>query len=78
VRVGVTVTGLRWRPIFRHASTVFQPRALELRFTLPKSCACQRRIFFTLMLQGVWGHEGTWRILTLDSILLLHASQFAF
>jgi hypothetical protein len=27
-------------------------------------------------LQGVWGHEGTWRILTLDSILLLHASHF--
>ena len=27
-------------------------------------------------LQGVWCHEATWRILTLDSILLLHASQF--
>ena len=28
------------------------------------------------VLQGVWRHEATWRILTLDSILLLHASQF--
>jgi hypothetical protein len=26
--------------------------------------------------QGVWCHEGTRRILTLDSILLLHASHF--